>query len=256
MAKGQQKTEPTTARISFFTQKGWGLYGAEAKVFPISPHLHFLDDGNLERFISRISNQLWAETLDNLPPETLLLIEYGNTFRLAIDISERLNKTITEKAFAVADKWRDELRNYQGYRIDNARDAFLVDLERRIRRSSYAKVAEEINNYVSNELKDAYYWWNEHQNSRYLSQEWTIADINFRGCLNKARRILSFLFSAENTDQALQEGLHQLKQGEPPYEKDYPLSTAHLKETVMKEWRRRTKGKLHEPDQAEAGGGN
>jgi hypothetical protein len=161
VAKSQQKTEPTTVGISFITHKGWDLYGVEAKVFPISPHLHFLDDGNLERFISRISNQLWAETLNNLPPETLLLIEYGNTFRLAIDVGESINKSITEKAFEVADKWRDELRKYQGYRIDNARDAFLIDLERRVRRSSYAKVAEEINNYVSDKLKDAYYWWNE-----------------------------------------------------------------------------------------------
>jgi len=256
MQRGQSRSEPITTSITFITHKGRDLFGAEAHIYPVSPLLHFIDNGNLQEFLSTIDNSLWAETLDNLPPETLMIIEYGNTFRVVIDISENLNKEGTKRAFDIARKWRQALRDFQGYRIDNEKDAFLASLERKRKQASYAKTAAAFNQHISNEMQKAYYWWNETQNARRLSQEWTIANHNFNSALRKVRKHLSFLFSDEKVEEIILEGWEQLTEGIPPFPVGYPLATDHLKETVLKEWRRRVGQKVHEPTKEQGRGEN
>lgn len=132
MDKVRRGSKLRSATITFNMPKALNLSDASSQVYTIGPWLHFVASERVREVASRIENDVWVETLDGLPPETLLLIEHGSTLRVAIDIGENTKKELVKKAYDVAKKWQEVIRDFQGYRVDDERDAFFANLERAI----------------------------------------------------------------------------------------------------------------------------
>ena len=245
MSQGRRGVRIRNVTITFNMPKALSLSDGSSQIYTIGPWLVFAQSDNVREVASKIENDVWVETLDGLPPETLLLIEHGSTLRVAIDIGENTRKGVVEKAFDVAKKWQEVIRDFQGYRVDEERDAFFANLEKMRKASSYAKTAERFNAFVSEQLRIAWSLLLDKKNHPPFSEEWAIADTNAHKIIRLTRKMLSYMMSEEEIDELLKEAFERFGNGLPPFEAEYPLSKYDLKENYLKDWRRRTGGRLH-----------
>jgi hypothetical protein len=246
MSQERRGVRIRNATITFNMPKAQSLSSGLSQIYTIGPWLYFAASDKVRELAARIENDIWVETLDGLPPETLLLVEHGSTMRVAIDIGENTRKETVKRAFDLAKKWQEVIRDLQGYRVDNEKDAFFANLEQMRKRSSYAKVAERFNKFVSEQLGIAWGLFVERNNHQTLSEQWVISDTNAHKIINLTRKMLEYLMSEETVDNLLREAFERIGEGLAPFEAEYPLSKYDLKENYLKDWRRRTGGRLHE----------
>lgn len=181
------------------------------------------------------------------------IVEMDNWLRVMIEVKDTTTHDQLRDVIPLALEWRDRLIEWQGHWTVGGNQGLLETMHQQhsFGERSYSQIAENLNQQIAELLFENKAWQEEYFAVRESFK--TMGDFNLhrwshnRFAIGRARFILETMrFPDSEIDEILSEGFKRIMNGEPPFEKEFPISRDKVIH-ILRVWRRK-RSKPNESD--------